>query len=80
MMDNVIISISKDKENEAYNSFGGDLVAKLCLTLATPWIVAHQAPLSVGFSRKEYWSGFSFPSLFLCMGRCKSLGSLKLFF
>ena len=25
--------------------------------LATPWTVAHQAPLSMGFSRQEYWSG-----------------------
>ena len=24
---------------------------------ATPWTVAHQAPLSKGFSRQEYWSG-----------------------
>ena len=24
---------------------------------ATPWTVAHQAPLSVGFSRQEYWNG-----------------------
>ena len=29
---------------------------------ATPWTVAHQAPLSMGFSRHEYWSGFPFPS------------------
>ena len=29
----------------------------------TPWIVAHQAPLSMGFSRHEYWSGLSFSSL-----------------
>ena len=29
---------------------------------ATPWTVAHQAPLSMGFSRQEYWSGFLFPS------------------
>ena len=29
---------------------------------ATPWTVARQAPLSVGFSRQEYWSGFPFPS------------------
>ena len=29
---------------------------------ATPWTVACQAPLSVGFSRQEYWSGFPFPS------------------
>ena len=41
---------------------GGGLVAKSCLTLATPWTVAHQAPLSMGFSRQEYWSGLPFPS------------------
>ena len=28
---------------------------------ATPWTVAHQAPLSMGFSRQEYWSGLPFP-------------------
>ena len=28
----------------------------------TPWTVAHQAPLSMEFSRKEYWSGLPFPS------------------
>ena len=28
---------------------------------ATPWTVACQAPLSMGFSRQEYWSGFPFP-------------------
>ena len=28
----------------------------------TPWTVARQAPLSMGFSRQEYWSGFPFPS------------------
>ena len=38
------------------------LVAKSCLTLATPWTVASQAPLSVGFSRQEYGSGLPFPS------------------
>ena len=27
----------------------------------TLWTVAHQAPLSVGFSRQEYWSGLPFP-------------------
>ena len=30
--------------------------------LATPWTVAHQAPLSMGFPRQEYWSGLPFPS------------------
>ena len=29
---------------------------------ATPWTVAHQAPLSMGFSRQEYWNGLPFPS------------------
>ena len=29
---------------------------------ATPWTVAHQASLSTGFSRQEYWSGLPFPS------------------
>ena len=28
---------------------------------ATPWTVAHQSPLSMGFSRQEYWSGLPFP-------------------
>ena len=31
--------------------------------LATPWTADHQAPLSMGFSRQEYWSGVSLPSL-----------------
>ena len=28
----------------------------------TPWTVAYQAPLPMGFSRQEYWSGLPFPS------------------
>ena len=31
--------------------------------LATPWTGAYQAPLSMGFSRQEYWSGVPLPSL-----------------
>ena len=30
--------------------------------LATPWTAAHQAPLSLGFARQEYWSGVPLPS------------------
>ena len=34
-----------------------------CVRLfATPWTVAYQAPLSMGFSRQDYWSGLRFPS------------------
>ena len=35
-------------------------IAQSCLTL-TPWTVARQAPLSMGFSRQEYWSGLLCP-------------------
>ena len=35
----------------------------LCPTLAIPWTAAHQAPLSMGFSRQDYWSGWPFPFL-----------------
>ena len=41
---------------------GGGLVTKSCLTLETLWTVAHQAPLSMGFPRQEYWSELPFPS------------------
>ena len=36
--------------------------------LVTPWTAAYQAPLSMGFSRQEYWSGVPLPSpaLFGC--------------
>ena len=39
--------------------------------LVTPWTVAHQAPPSMGFSRREYWSGVPLPS------PTKPLDSLK---
>ena len=38
------------------------LVARLYLTLCDPMSVAHQAPLSMGLSSQEYWSGLPFPS------------------
>ena len=38
-------------------SSSNSLVTRSCLTLATPWTVACQAPLSLGFYRQEYWSG-----------------------
>ena len=43
-----------------YNS---GLVSKLYLTLATPWTIACQALLSMGFFRQEYWTGLPFPSI-----------------
>ena len=42
----------------------------------TPWTAAYQAPLSMGFSRQEYWSGLPLPylelfrlALLLCIGK-----------
>ena len=40
-----------------YGGGGGGLVAMSCLIIATPWTAAHKAPLSIGFSRQEYWNG-----------------------
>ena len=42
------------------NMYG--LVTELYLTLVTPWTVALQAPLSMEFSRQEYWNRLSFLS------------------
>ena len=39
--------------------------------LATPWTAAHQAPLSMGFSRQEYWSGVPLPSPILLVPKSK---------
>ena len=51
----------RDKLNVAY-SYNGVLHVcakwlQSCSTLVTLWTVAHQAPLSMGFSRQEHWSG-----------------------
>ena len=42
--------------------------------LATPWTAAYQAPLSMGFSRQEYWSGVPLPSP-STLGYCHSNSS-----
>ena len=48
-------------ENFCLTDYGG-LVTKSCLTLETPWTVAYQARLSMGFSKQKYWTGLPFPS------------------
>ena len=47
------ISTVKESETE---------VAQSCPTLCNPWTVAHQAPLSMEFSRQEYWCALPVPS------------------
>ena len=39
-----------------------DKLLSCALLFATPWTAAHQAPLSMRFSRQGYWSGLPFPS------------------
>ena len=57
--------------HHGYRVFCSEIVSYLCcfcsvtqfsLTLCNPVSVAHQSPLSLGFSRQEYWSGLPFPS------------------
>ena len=38
------------------------LVTQSCPTLCDPWTIAHQAPLSMGLPKQEYWRGLPFPS------------------
>ena len=50
------LDTQRKKERKRSHSVG-------CIRLfATPWTVAHQAPLSMGFSRQDYWSGLRFHS------------------
>ena len=44
-------------------------VAQSVQLLATPWTAAHQAPLTMGFSRQECWSGVPLPSPLLLLLR-----------
>ena len=53
--------IDKHCESRLLDLSCGGLVAKSWQTLVTPWTVARQAPLSMGFSRQEYWSGLPCP-------------------
>ena len=45
--------------------------------LATPWTAAYQAPLSMGFSRQEYWSGVPLPSPLLEYAAATAAKSLQ---
>ena len=70
-----------------YTSFMNKLHVHVCVhpqslsrvwLFATLWAVACQAPLSMGFSRQEYWSGLPFPSSFTCTRKQKEFMWLAL--
>ena len=54
--------LEKKKQDVTFSFVAAvQLLNPVCL-FATSWTVAHQAPLSMEFSRQEYWSGLPFPS------------------
>ena len=69
-------------EDHCHYSFdiGGNVHAKSlqsCLTLCDSMDLARQAPLSMGVSRQEYWSGLPFPTLELHCLKCHQNTALK---
>ena len=56
------MNIKKKKKNSSKSIFNQSELSQSCLTFATPWTVACQAPRSMKFSRQEYWSGLPFLS------------------
>ena len=77
-MGNLVISRAEKQEN-VFACMSVCSVAKTCL-FATPWTVAHQAPLSMGFPRQEQWSVLPEEMVFnngivvfisMCVLRCK---------
>ena len=58
-----------ESENSTYDPYDSWQVTKPCVCYSisrvrlfvTPWTVAHQASLPMGFSRQEYWSGLPCP-------------------
>ena len=52
----------KQKEKSRNGSYHPLALLSCVRLLVTSWTVARQAPLSMGYSRQEYWSGWSFPT------------------
>ena len=55
-----LINTSKDAQHCLLLKVKVKLLIRVRL-FVTPWTIAYQAPLSMRFSRQEYWSGLSFP-------------------
>ena len=53
----LLLKRGKERKSQSFSQS----VAKSVWLFATPWAVAHQAPLFMGFSRQEYWSGLPCP-------------------
>ena len=55
-------TLGRDKKGKGSSMQVMLVVQSLSRVVATPWTVAHQASLSLGFCRQEYWSGQPFPA------------------
>ena len=53
--------MDSEQNKQKENSWGGT-VGQSCPTHVASWTVAHQAPLSMEFSRQDYWSRLPFPT------------------
>ena len=58
----VIPLLSRKRRNLFYSLPACMLLLQSCLILCDLWTIARQAPLSMGFSRQEHWSGLSCPT------------------
>ena len=59
-----MLSGNNSRKNKGLSAFSVSAAAKSfqpCLTLCDTTELAHQAPLSIGFPKQEYWSGLPFP-------------------
>ena len=51
------------KRNLAYDTTAAADKCSVVSSFATPWTIAHQVPLYMGFFQQEFWNGLPFPSL-----------------
>ena len=72
----VLISAVQQSGSGIHTYGGGGLVTKSCLTLVTPWTVACQVPLSMGFPKQQYWSGVPFPYPYVNIANAECLTTL----
>ena len=59
IISSVLIRVHSEKQNHGIVSVSHSVMSDS----VTPWTVAHQSPLSMGFPRQEFWSGLPFSSL-----------------
>ena len=59
---NIFFQQIRDDSTQRYHQISSVQLLSSVRLFATPWTIAYQTPLSMGFSRQQYWSGLPFPS------------------